>query len=127
MSKKMYPYIPNSEAAVQAEMHKFSGVDSIEELIADIPEEMRMKQAMELPEPFNDEAGLFRHVGAMLGKNKTAQELACFLGAGCYNRYVPAVVDEVINRSEFLTAYAGEPYEDHGRFQACLLYTSRCV
>ena len=113
MSKKMYPYIPNSEAAVQAEMLKFIGVDSIEELIADIPEEMRMKQAMELPEPFNDEAGLFRHVGAMLGKNKTAQELACFLGAGCYNRYVPAVVDEVINRSEFLTAYAGEPYEDH--------------
>ena len=36
MSKKMYPYIPNSEAAVQAEMLKFIGVDSIEELIADI-------------------------------------------------------------------------------------------
>ena len=51
MSKKMYPYIPNSEAAVQAEMLKFIGVDSIEELIADIPEEMRMKQAMALPKP----------------------------------------------------------------------------
>ena len=38
MSKKMYPYIPNSEAAVQAEMLKFIGVDSVEELIADIPE-----------------------------------------------------------------------------------------
>ncbi len=124
MSKKMYPYIPNSEAAVQAEMLKFIGVDSIEELIADIPEEMRLKQAMALPEPICDEAGLFRHVGTMLGKNKTARELVCFLGAGCYNRYVPAVVDEVINRSEFLTAYAGEPYEDHGRFHAMFEYQS---
>ena len=109
MSKKMYPYIPNSEAAVQAEMLKFIGVDSVEELIADIPEDMRMKQAMKLPEPICDEAGLFRHVSTMLDKNRTAQELVCFLGAGCYNRYVPAVVDEVINRSEFLTAFAGEP------------------
>ena len=37
---------------------------------------------------------------------------------------MPAVVDEVINRSEFLTAYAGEPYEDHGRFQALFQYQS---
>ncbi len=124
MSKKMYPYIPNSEAAVQAEMLKFIGVDSVEELIADIPEDMRMKQAMKLPEPICDEAGLFRHVSTMLDKNRTAQELVCFLGAGCYNRYVPAVVDEVINRSEFLTAYAGEPYEDHGRFHAMFEYQS---
>lgn len=124
MSKKMYPYIPNSEAAVQAEMLKFIGVNSVEELIADIPEDMRMKQAMKLPEPICDEAGLFRHVSTMLDKNRTAQELVCFLGAGCYNRYVPAVVDEVINRSEFLTAYAGEPYEDHGRFHAMFEYQS---
>ncbi|MEG1911418.1 MAG: aminomethyl-transferring glycine dehydrogenase subunit GcvPA [Cloacibacillus sp.] len=122
--KKMYPYIPNSEPVVQEEMLKFIGVDSIEELIADIPEEMRMKHAMELPAPFCDEAGLVRHVNSILNKNNTADELVCFLGAGCYNRYVPALVDEVINRSEFLTAYAGEPYEDHGRFHAMFEYQS---
>ena len=47
-----------------------------------------------------------------------------FLGGGTYHHYVPAVVDEVIGRSEFLTAYAGEPYEDHGRFQALFEYQS---
>lgn len=124
MSKKMYPYIPNSEPSVQAEMLKFIGVDSIEDLIADIPDEVRLKEPMDMPEPFNDEASLFRHVSSILNKNTTAEELRCFLGAGCYNRYVPAVVDEVINRSEFLTAYAGEPYEDHGRFQAMFEYQS---
>lgn len=47
-----------------------------------------------------------------------------FLGGGCYPHHVPAVCDEVNSRSEFLTAYAGEPYEDHGRFQALFEYTS---
>lgn len=124
MSGKMYPYIPNSEKSVQEEMLRFIGVDTIEDLICDIPEEIRMKGRMRLPEPFAAEADLFRHVSGILGKNKTVGELRCFLGAGCYNRYVPAVVDEVINRSEFLTAYAGEPYEDHGRFQAMFEYQS---
>lgn len=124
MSKKMYPYIPNSEASVQEEMLKYIGVETIEELIADIPEEVRMKKPMELPEPHTDEAGLYSHVSRILNKNCTVEELRCFLGAGCYNRYVPAVVDEVINRSEFLTAYAGEPYEDHGRFHAMFEYQS---
>lgn len=124
MSKKMYPYIPNSEESVQKEMLDYIGAGSIEELIADIPEEMRMKHKMALPDPFCDEAGLVRHVNTILDKNKTAQELVCFLGAGCYNRYVPALVDEVVNRSEFLTAYAGEPYEDHGRFHAMFEYQS---
>ena len=124
MSKKMFPYIPNSEEKVQQEMLDYIGVKSIEDLISDIPEDMRMKHKMELPEPFCDEAGLARHVNGILGKNRTAKELICFLGAGCYNRYVPALVDEVVNRSEFLTAYAGEPYEDHGRFHAMFEYQS---
>ena len=62
MSKKMFPYIPNSEEKVQQEMLDYIGVKSIEDLISDIPEDMRMKHKMELPEPFCDEAGLARHV-----------------------------------------------------------------
>lgn len=124
MSRKHYPYIPNSDPEVQKEMLDFIGVRSVEELISDIPDEVRMKEPMELPEPFEDESGLVRHVNGILAKNRPVGELICFLGAGCYNRYVPAVVDEVINRSEFLTAYAGEPYEDHGRFQAMFEYQS---
>ena len=62
MSKKMYPYIPNSEESVQKEMLKYIGVETIEELIADIPEEVRMKKPMELPEPHTDEAEKWRDV-----------------------------------------------------------------
>jgi glycine dehydrogenase subunit 1 len=50
--------------------------------------------------------------------------LLSFLGAGCGQHYVPAICDEVNQRGEFLTAYAGEPYDDHGRFQALFEYAS---
>jgi len=67
---------------------------------------------------------LRRHIEGILSKNKTCQEYLNFLGAGCWQHYVPAVCDEVNQRGEFLTAYAGEPYDDHGRFQALFEYAS---
>jgi glycine dehydrogenase subunit 1 len=60
----------------------------------------------------------------LLGKNTSARERLSFLGAGCWQHYVPAVCDEINSRGEFLTAYAGEPYEDKGRFQALFEYES---
>jgi glycine dehydrogenase subunit 1 len=63
-------------------------------------------------------------VAGLLNKNTSTREALSFLGAGCYQHHVPAVCDEVNCRSEFLTAYAGEPYEDHGRFQALFEYES---
>ncbi len=125
MSQRNYPYIPNSDPAIQAEMLRFIGAKSVDELIEqNIPRELLMKEPLKLPEPYEAECDLVRHVSGILDKNSTAGEMTSFLGAGCYNRYVPALVDEVINRSEFLSAYAGEPYEDHGRFQACFEYES---
>jgi len=67
---------------------------------------------------------LRRHVEEILGRNTTAGEHLSFLGAGCYQHHVPAVCDEVNSRAEFLTAYAGEPYDDHGRFQTLFEYAS---
>ncbi len=61
---------------------------------------------------------------ALLGKNKSTREYLSFLGAGCWQHQVPAVCDEINSRGEFLTAYAGDPYEDHGRFQALFEYES---
>ncbi len=60
----------------------------------------------------------------LLGRNRSSRDTISFLGAGCYDHHVPAVCDEVNGRAEFLTAYAGEPYEDHGRFQALFEYVS---
>ncbi|HAK41364.1 MAG TPA: aminomethyl-transferring glycine dehydrogenase, partial [Synergistaceae bacterium] len=120
--KRVYPYIPNSEPRIREAMLREIGVESVDELLRDIPDELRMKGKMNLPEPFSAEADLKRHVEGILSRNITSGEYLSFLGAGCYDHHVPAVVDEIIGRSEFLTAYAGEPYEDHGRFQALFEY-----
>ena len=125
MSEKfVHPYIPNSAPEVQAEMLKSIGAKDIEEFFACIPEALRVKGLLDLPKPFLSEASLKRHVEGILSKNRTSGELLSFLGGGCWNHHVPAVCDEVNGRSEFLTAYAGEPYEDHGRFQALFEYES---
>jgi len=124
-SKKIvYPYIPNSEPQVQKEMLQEIGANSINELFSDIPEKLLLHKKMNLPKPFLSEYELKRYIESILSKNSTCKENINFLGAGCWQHYVPAVVDEVIHRSEFLTAYAGEPYEDHGRFQAGFEYAS---
>jgi glycine dehydrogenase subunit 1 len=89
-----------------------------------VPEKLRLGRRMNLPEPYVSEYALKRHVEELLGKNKTCKEYTSFLGAGCYQHHVPAVCDEVNRRGEFLTAYAGEPYDDHGRFQTLFEYCS---
>ncbi|RZU66316.1 glycine dehydrogenase subunit 1 [Microterricola gilva] len=120
----VHPYIPNTAPATKAAMLAAVGAESIEEFYVDVPAEIRLGRALDLPAPFTAEADLTRHVEGLLGRNTPTTQRLSFLGAGTYNHYVPAVVDEVINRSEFLTAYAGEPYEDHGRFQALFQYQS---
>ncbi len=120
----VHPYIPNTAPATKAAMLAAVGAASIEEFYVDVPAEIRLGRALDLPAPFLAEADLSRHVEGLLGRNTSTAQRLSFLGAGTYNHYVPAVVDEVINRSEFLTAYAGEPYEDHGRFQALFQYQS---
>jgi glycine dehydrogenase subunit 1 len=126
MSQKkiVYPYIPNSVPATKEAMLKAVNAKSVEEFYADIPDSIRLKRKMKLPEPLLSEAALVRHVEGLLSKNKSTREMPSFLGAGCAQHHIPAVCDEVNSRSEFLTAYAGEPYEDHGRFQALFEYES---
>jgi glycine cleavage system P protein (glycine dehydrogenase) subunit 1 len=120
----VHPYIPNSIPAVKAEMLKAIGASSVEELYADIPESLRLHRRLNLPPPLRSEVELVRHVGGLLDRNVSARDVVSFLGAGCYQHHVPAICDEINSRGEFLTAYAGEPYEDHGRFQALFEYAS---
>ncbi|UCH02950.1 MAG: aminomethyl-transferring glycine dehydrogenase subunit GcvPA [Candidatus Bathyarchaeota archaeon] len=127
MSKEkptVYSYIPNSVPKVKNQMLKAVGAKSVEDFFEDIPEKLRLKKKMNLPKPFLSEQSLRRHVEGILSKNKTCQEYLNFLGAGCWQHYVPAVCDEVNQRGEFLTAYAVEPYDDHGRFQALFEFAS---
>ena len=84
------------------------GVASVEKLFAEIPEEVRLHRPLAL-EPALSEPELVAHLEALAAKNvHTGAELS-FLGAGIYDHYVPAVVDAVLSRGEFLTAYT--PYQ----------------
>lgn len=120
----VHPYIPNSELSIKEAMLKAVGAKSVDEFYADIPQSIRFKGQLKLPEPLLSEAELVRHIERLLIKNTSTREVVSFLGAGCYQHHVPAVCDEINARSEFLTAYAGDPYEDHGRFQALFEYQS---
>jgi len=120
----VYPYIPNSAPEVKEQMLREVGAESTEDFYEDIPASLRLNRRMNLPDPLLSEQALRRHVEEILGRNTTAGEHLSFLGAGCYQHHVPAVCDEVNSRAEFLTAYAGEPYDDHGRFQTLFEYAS---
>lgn len=126
MSEKkiVYPYVPNSVSTVKAQMMKEVGIGDIMELYAEIPEHLRFKGKMNLPEPILDEYSIKRHVESLLNKNKNCSEYLNFLGAGCAQHYVPAVCDEVNGRGEFLTAYSGFFWGDHGKWQAWFEYQS---
>jgi glycine dehydrogenase subunit 1 len=120
----VYPYIPNSEPSVKQQMLTTVDAKNADEFYEDVPESIRFRGELNLPEPFLSEFGLKKHVEGILARNITAKEYLNFKGGGCYQHYVPSICDEINRRSEFLTAYAGEPYDDHGRFQALFEYTS---
>ncbi|PKM79720.1 MAG: aminomethyl-transferring glycine dehydrogenase [Firmicutes bacterium HGW-Firmicutes-14] len=120
MSKPIvYPYIPNSVPEEKQKLLKEIGIDSVEDIFKEIPDHLRFKGKMNIPEPFLSEYELRRHVEGLLAKNKNCKDYINFLGAGTWQHYVPSVVDEIISRDEFLTAYVvGDAQGDHGKWQA---------
>src|SRR2546422_6237035 len=100
------------------------GVETVEELYGAIPERLRVPGLLDLPEPLRSEYALRRHVTGVLDRNESCAERLSFLGGGCWPHYVPAVCDEVVNRGEFVSAYYGDTYSDHGKLQALFEYAS---
>lgn len=84
------------------------GAKSIDELFREIPENLRVKGQLNLP-PALDEHRLYAHLAELSKKNVNLMDVTCFLGAGIYDRYIPATVGATISRGEFLTAYT--PYQ----------------
>ncbi len=114
----IHPYIPNSAPEIKEYLLKKIGIKDVEEIYQDIPEQLRLKRKLDLPDPYPTEYGLKRHVKGILSKNKSCEDYLNFMGGGCWQHHVPAVCDEVIGRSEFLTAYGGTTYSTLGRMQA---------
>ncbi|MCH7811781.1 MAG: aminomethyl-transferring glycine dehydrogenase subunit GcvPA [Chloroflexi bacterium] len=101
-----HPYIPLTDED-RREMLAAVGVASTDELFADIPAEHR-DPPLDLP-PALSETELMRELSALAARNRSAGELPSFLGAGAYRHYIPSVVDHIISRGEYLTAYT--PYQ----------------
>jgi glycine dehydrogenase subunit 1 len=98
------------------------GVSSVEELFAEIPDDVRFQRELDL-EPALSEPELVAHLEAMAARNVHTGEQVSFLGAGIYDHYVPAVVDAVLARGEFLTAYTPyQPEMSQGVLQAIFEY-----
>src|SRR3954468_12888688 len=84
------------------------GVDSLEDLFADIPESVRLGREIDLP-PGASELEVYDHLASLAARNRSAEDEITFLGAGMYDHYVPALIDTLLSRFEFLTPYT--PYQ----------------
>ena len=108
--------------ADREEMLAAIGVSSVEELFRDIPAGVRFQGELDL-EPALSEPELVRHLEELAAKNVDTTKELSFLGAGIYDHYVPAVVDAVLQRGEFLTAYTPyQPEMSQGVLQAIFEY-----
>ncbi|MGW6458901.1 aminomethyl-transferring glycine dehydrogenase subunit GcvPA [Streptomyces sp. NPDC055078] len=117
-------YMANSVPAIKKEMLDSIGVGSVEELFSQVPAEHRLSRPLDLP-PALSESELRRHLVETLAKNQTTEQNLNFLGAGTWQHHVPAAVDEVVRRNEWLTSVFGEPSSDHGRNQAWFEFCSQ--
>ncbi len=100
-------YIPVTELEKE-EMLKEIGISSIDELFKDIPKELRFKGELKLPKGLS-EYETRKALIKMSAKNTDMNQLTNYMGAGAYNHYVPTLVDHLLSRSEFYTAYT--PYQ----------------
>ncbi len=113
-------YLPHTDIE-RREMLDAIGVETLEALYADVPANARFPE-FELPEPLS-ELQLERHMRALAEQNRHGNESISYLGAGAYEHYIPAAVNEVISRNEFYTAYT--PYQaeaSQGILQAMFEY-----
>lgn len=99
-----FKFFPQTKEEIE-QMLKQSGMNSLDDFYADVPEQIRFRGEYDLPEPMSETEirSLFEKLGE---KNR---RLTVFAGAGCYDHYTPAVVPNIISRSEFLTSYT--PYQ----------------
>jgi glycine dehydrogenase subunit 1 len=98
-------YIPNSETD-RKEMLAAIGIDSVEQLFSGIPEKLRLRRLLDIPRALTEPELLdyFRNRAS-----KNASDYASFTGAGIYRHHIPIIIDALISRSEFYTAYT--PYQ----------------
>src|ERR671932_794686 len=103
-------------------MLESAGVETVEELFRDIPEGLRLGRELDLEPPLSEHE-VVSHLAELAARNVSVGDELSFLGAGMYDHYVPACVDAVLSRGEFLTAYTPyQPEMSQGVLQAIFEY-----
>ena len=110
-------YLPTTDEQVSA-MLETIGVADLDALFEPVPDRLRFRGELDLPAPLAEEP-LVRHLRQLAARNTPLCDSACFLGGGVYDHYAPAMVDQVLLRSEFYTAYTPyQPEVSQGTLQA---------
>jgi len=120
-----HPYMPNSTPELERILLDAVGAPDVESLFSQIPESHRMRGSLEVPPALTSEPALRRHLLDLLARNESCERNLSFLGGGIWQHHVPAVCDEIVRRSEFLTPVWGTPSSDHGRNQSWFEFTSQ--
>jgi glycine cleavage system P protein (glycine dehydrogenase) subunit 1 len=116
-------FAPQTDDDVR-EMLRAIGVASLDDLFDQIPETVRLDRPLDLPDGVS-EMEIVADLRRLAARNRNADELACFAGAGAYDHYVPAVVWSIAGRSEFYTSYTPyQPELSQGVLQALFEYQS---
>ncbi len=116
------PYVPHSDAERRA-MMEVLGIQSLDDLFQDVPQHLRYPE-LDLPEPLS-EPELMAELMAMSEANADLRHFISFLGAGAYYHYIPSVVEQIVSRSEFYTAYTPyQPEISQGTLQGIFEYQS---
>lgn len=119
----MFPYIPVTPDE-EKEMLNSIGLDSVDQLFSDIPDEIKLKRKLNINDSLS-EIEVRKILRNLSNENKSVNSMPCFLGAGAYDHYIPAVVNNIISRSEYYTAYT--PYQaeiSQGTLQTIFEYQS---
>lgn len=112
-----FRYLPMTDQD-KKEMLDVIGVESVDDLFSDVPEKVRFKGELDVERSLS-EPELLRFMSDLSNKNVNTKDTPSFLGAGVYDHYIPSVVDSVISRSEFYTAYTPyQPEISQGELQA---------
>ncbi|MDR6878533.1 aminomethyl-transferring glycine dehydrogenase subunit GcvPA [Bacillus sp. 3255] len=116
-------YLPITEQD-QQDMLETIGISSMEEMFQDIPQQVRFQGELNVSKAL-DEQGLLRYMRGLASRNADFDRYASFLGAGIYDHHLPVVINHVISRSEFYTAYTPyQPEISQGELQAIFEFQS---
>ncbi|MHB8568067.1 MAG: aminomethyl-transferring glycine dehydrogenase subunit GcvPA [Nitrososphaerales archaeon] len=120
----VHRFLPNSGEKTVKEMLQSLGLETVDELYSDVPSDLQLKRPLMIPRALS-EIELEKLLRCKLSKNKSAPDYLCFIGGGCSLHHIPSIIDEILSRGEFYTAYTPyQPEISQGMLQSMFEYQS---